>query len=442
MRVLTDRHPRPGSGPAEGPPPPSAEALLVRVVLLLCLLATAAWADWSYDVTANPDNTLNVTATIGQGADPRPWLDDALWACVHDLQLQASDNTWQPCPRPLPGAGPWTLRYRFDLPQAARQERSYRSASQHGRAILTTPSTFLVRPAECHGERYRITAHGTLLCAATEGTGESLDHAPAAVVGNYQTHDFPVSGGVVTLAYQPVPVSEPELLKWVNLSVTALADYYGRLPSPRVLLVIFPHDGRGVRGMAMGNSVIMLPPKSMPAAELRNDWTLMHELSHLGFPGVPYKYHWIEEGLATYLEPIIRVRAGDFPKAQLWKDIVENMPASFVYEVKNHDYNRYYWGGALYWFLADLRIRLNTGKTLQTALQAIVAKGGNLTEDWPLETVLQTGDEAIGKPILRETLQTKEVDLRYYWRQLGLDPPSNDAPWARIRDAVTENTTP
>lgn len=397
----------------------------MRVALLLWLLTAAAWAGWDYDV-AYRDGILAVHARI---PTYRLWLDPDLWPYVSNLTVTGD-----------------TASYRFDLRRCAQEQSHYKIASLHGQAILTTPSTFLLRPSEAEQGDYTLTITGGI-AATTKAPTQDLYHAPAAVFGTYQTRTFPLQGGTVELIYQPVALPEEQLMQWVNLSVTGLAEYYGKLPMERVLLVILEHEGRGVRGLAQGNSVLMLPSKTIDPQELRNDWTLMHELTHLGFPCVPSAYHWVEEGLATYLEPLIRVRAGDFPREKMWLDILENMPPSFPDEsvLDRHDYNRYYWGGALYWFLADLRIRLQTGKTLQTALQAIVKQGGNLTQDWTLEKALQTGDHALGKPILQETLRTQAVDLDYYWRQLGVNIENarlllRAAPWAGIRDAITGTT--
>jgi hypothetical protein len=46
-------------------------------------------------------------------------------------------------------------------------------------------------------------------------------------------------------------------------------------------------------------------------SELASDWMLTHEMVHLAFPSVDEKHHWIEEGIATYVEPIARIRVGD-----------------------------------------------------------------------------------------------------------------------------------
>jgi hypothetical protein len=38
--------------------------------------------------------------------------------------------------------------------------------------------------------------------------------------------------------------------------------------------------------------------------QLDRDWMMTHELIHLAFPDVAEEHHWIEEGIATYVEPI------------------------------------------------------------------------------------------------------------------------------------------
>ena len=39
------------------------------------------------------------------------------------------------------------------------------------------------------------------------------------------------------------------------------------------------------------------------------DWMLTHEMVHLSFPSMADEHHWIEEGIATYVEPMRGVRA-------------------------------------------------------------------------------------------------------------------------------------
>ena len=46
------------------------------------------------------------------------------------------------------------------------------------------------------------------------------------------------------------------------------------------------------------------------SAQFDDDWIITHEMVHLAFPSVAEKHHWIEEGLATYVEPVARARVG------------------------------------------------------------------------------------------------------------------------------------
>src|SRR5260370_683666 len=110
---------------------------------------------------------------------------------------------------------------------------------------------------------------------------------------------------------------------------------------------------------------------------------MTHEMIHLTFPSVAEKHHWIEEGIATYVEPIARIRAGRLNASQMWadlmRDIPQGLPAAGDQGLDNtRTWGRTYWGGALFCLLADIGIRKHTGnaKGLQDALRAINRAGG------------------------------------------------------------------
>jgi hypothetical protein len=120
---------------------------------------------------------------------------------------------------------------------------------------------------------------------------------------------------------------------------------------------------------------------------------------------------------------------------------------------RTHTWGRTYWGGALFCLVADVEIRKRTGnkRGLQDALRGIVAAGGTIDKDWPIERILRIGDLATGTTVL-EDLYAKwskapvEVDLESLWGQLGISLADgkvtliNDAPLASVRTAIT--TTP
>jgi hypothetical protein len=37
---------------------------------------------------------------------------------------------------------------------------------------------------------------------------------------------------------------------------------------------------------------------------------MTHEWVHMGFPNLSQDHHWLEEGIATCIEPVARVQAG------------------------------------------------------------------------------------------------------------------------------------
>jgi hypothetical protein len=191
------------------------------------------------------------------------------------------------------------------------------------------------------------------------------------------------------------------------------------------------------------------------ASELASDWMLTHEMVHLSFPSVAENHHWIEEGIAVYVEPIARIHARQMTAAQMWADLVRDMPKGLPQPGDKgldhtHSWGRTYWGGALFCFLADVEIRRQTHnqKGLQDALRGILNAGGDIRHDWDLQDALKAGDKATGTSVLTGLYakmkdQPVDVDLAAMWKQLGIETERKtvrfveDAPLAPIRRAIT-----
>ncbi len=62
------------------------------------------------------------------------------------------------------------------------------------------------------------------------------------------------------------------------------------------------------------------------AEQLGDDWMMTHELVHTGLPSLPEQNHWLEEGIAVYVEPIARVQAGQLSEEPVWRDMIRDMP--------------------------------------------------------------------------------------------------------------------
>jgi hypothetical protein len=283
---------------------------------------------------------------------------------------------------------------------------------------------------------------------------------PSKAAGE-MTSTLLVGGGRidVTVESGELKLSEAELLHWVQMAAEAVATYYGRYPVPHLTLRIRPFDGRGVRhGQTWGfdGGLIKIGVGSQTqAADLADDWMLTHEMVHLSFPSVADEHHWIEEGIATYVEPIGRIQAGQMTASQMWADLARDMPKGVPRPDDQgldhtHTWASTYWGGALFCFLADVQIREHTQnqKGLQDALRAILSAGGDITQDWKLEDALKAGDRATGLTVLTDLYakmkdRPMDVDLTTMWKRLGIESDGKsvhlleDAPLAAIRRSIT-----
>ena len=252
--------------------------------------------------------------------------------------------------------------------------------------------------------------------------------------------------------------SRPALMSWIDAGARAVAAYYGRFPVPDVALTV--HTGRpgGIAGGRTfgdrGRARIMITAgEDTTAADLRESWVLVHEMIHLAFPSMT-GHEWIEEGLATYVEPLARARAGLIAPDEIWRWLLWGVPKGLdavrsggLDEARS--WAATYWGGASFCFLADVEIRERTGnrKSLDDALGGIVGAGGNVTASWPLSRALETGDRAAGVPVLTELYAKMgkgdpRVDLPSLWRRLGVSSSGgkivydDSAPLAAIRKGI------
>jgi hypothetical protein len=245
-------------------------------------------------------------------------------------------------------------------------------------------------------------------------------------------------------------VPEKDVFRWVQSAAESVTAYYGRFPLPQLLIRITPFEGRGVRnGMTFGDRggrITIRVGNETSVSELASDWMLTHEMVHLAFPSVDDSHHWIEEGLATYVEPIARIQAGHLKVEQMWLDLVRDMPQGLPQAGdrgldRTHTWGRTYWGGALFCLLADVEIRrqTNNAKGLEQALRGILDAGGDIRKEWNLEDALAAGDRAVGVSVLQPLYAKMKdkpvrVDLDKLWIQLGVQ---SDGAGVRFDDSAT-----
>jgi hypothetical protein len=270
------------------------------------------------------------------------------------------------------------------------------------------------------------------------------------------------SGGSTIHVSFPIPPPaplKPVIQTWITKAATAVTNYYRRYPVSAVNITVNLRNRLGVNdGHASGWNgarIEIAVGRNNSAALFDDDWIMTHEMVHLAFPSVAEKHHWIEEGLATYIEPVARARVGQLSPEKIWGDMVDGMPNGLP-EGGDHGldhtptWGRTYWGGAMFCLYADVEIRRRTHnqKGLEDAMRAILEKNGNIQTEAELSDLLATGDKATGVPVLTELYNEwsgKPVtpDLNSLWKQLGVVSDGktvrfdDSAPLASVRKAIT-----
>jgi hypothetical protein len=266
----------------------------------------------------------------------------------------------------------------------------------------------------------------------------------------------------ILVSFVPSDFQLPEkhFVDWVLRSARATASFYGRFPVQQVRISLEPDSGAwvgdGVAWASPDARIRLRIGRDIKAKTLKDDSTLVHEMAHLGFPDLDDIHLWLHEGLATYVETIARVQAGETTAPRAWAYFAEEMPQGLP-EKGDKGLNdtpsidRRYWGGAMFCLVADVEIRRRTQNRfgLRHALRAVLDAGGTLAVTWEIERVLAIADRAVGVPVLSELFPTwkdKSVspDLERLWADLGIRRGGDairlvdTAPLAAVRRGITE----
>jgi hypothetical protein len=258
-------------------------------------------------------------------------------------------------------------------------------------------------------------------------------------------------------------VGRAAILAWVSNAARAVSEYFGRFPVDHARVMVRPAEGRpgvfhgttfGGRGAFTRISV----GQATSAKQLDDDWMMTHEFIHMAFPdvsGQSDEHHWMEEGMATYIEPVARAQIGRMSPQQVWGDFARDMPQGLPQAGDRGldgtpTWGRTYWGGAIFWLLADVQIREATQnrKGLQDAMRGILQAGGDITADWTVRRIAETGDKATGTTVIADLYQQMKAtavptDLGELWRRLGVQVRNgavtfdDSAPLAETRKAIT-----
>jgi hypothetical protein len=290
--------------------------------------------------------------------------------------------------------------------------------------------------------------------------------ASPAAPGDPTPNTVQVAGAAIHVDFAPgeFALGSGPLLEWVRRSANIVAGYYGRFPTARLELRLQPERGAGVQGGQTfgehGAFMRVRVGRDVTSAQLTADWVLVHEMTHLALPDSGSQHAWLSEGIATYVEGVARVQAGNRTETDVWAEELRSMPRGLPQAGdagldNTHTWGRTYWGGAMFCLLADVDIRERTHLRfgLQDALRAVARASGGMTADWPIARVLRTGDAAVGTTSLEDLYaRMKDTpvapDLMDLWRRLGVAPDgasvrlADEAPLAAVRQAIMQAPAP
>jgi hypothetical protein len=254
-----------------------------------------------------------------------------------------------------------------------------------------------------------------------------------------------VAGATLELAFVPGQraSTDDEIAHWVESSLRAVAGYYARAPFGRAVVTVHDHDDDEIFGLAdhhgEGSIALMFGPESRVDGD--DDWVATHELLHLAFPFVGRKHAWMSEGMATYVEAVARVRAGQLDEVTMWRDFRRMMPkgqpiAGDEGLERTHVWGRVYWGGALFFLVADVELRTRGNKGLEHALRALGPAPASVAD------VVRAADAATATTVFAElyakyALRAEAVDLDKLFARLGAGETLDDhAELAHVRRAI------
>ncbi len=308
-------------------------------------------------------------------------------------------------------------------------------------------------------------ATGCFLAGASASAVAASPPAVPAMVGQcVATRELSIAGSQILLVFDTdeLMVDASQICAWVHRAAFAVSNYYGRFPVRKVRIVIHPADAAKVDGgTTYGDSenggplIVVELGRRASEASLDRDWVMTHEMVHLSVPSLPERQHWLEEGIATYVEPVARAQVGELSSRKVWGDMLSGMPNGLPRPGdrgldRTPTWGRTYWGGALFCLLADIAIRQQSDNrlSLRDALRGVVKAGGTIEHDWPVARVLAEADRATGLTVLTDLYGQMSVspgltELDGLWQRLGVSQDGGDirfssgAPEAAIRLGIT-----
>lgn len=366
------------------------------------------------------------------------------------------------------------LTYTVDFGKGiATDKRGDWGFEEKQRIVMAPLVRWVVRPEDRRARgRLRVDFVGgrklALVSGVMDGRTNHIDtdlavmDGPHVVLGDFTHKTIEIAGGRIDVALGKGErgVSDEDLLAWIREGARDVVSLLGQFPIARLQVIVGrggPYAVGSAVTMGMGGaSIFVVVGERTRKADLLRDWVMTHEMIHVAFPNMGFRQRWMEEGLSTYLEPLLRARRGRYEPQKMWAEFVRAMPQGLPRDGdegldRTFTWGRRYWGGAMFWLHVDVEIRRRTegAKSLDDVLRAVLASGGSVALRWDVARLALVSEGATGVTALREIYDdwsSKSVapDLGALWASLGVKAGTSDritfddrAPLARIRQDMT-----
>ncbi len=450
--------------------------MFLRAFLVTMVLALPAWAQ----VVVVPDCTVDVTVAKNLKLDVvyRCRSTTALTFAPDDQEVAAHVSGNRGKIEPVNGIV--EARYRSDLADYARAVNSPAAGVKRGEAVLAPIPGWLLEPRGF--ERLPVIdiraqlPEGFSFATALPKVGDAwrlagtrVGFAGYSAIGRFTLEEIvvpapgslrpgaPKEDGVLRLAILDgfAKGSTPDLVDWVRRTAQAESNYWQGFTAKQMLVglvsVARPGVGYGRTVSGGGATVMVEVGAQVDRRRLFDAWVLVHELIHTGMPFLRGRGTWFMEGAATYIEPIIRARAGWKTEEEVWKEWVDDMPQgvrAFANGLANASGRENYWAGATFMLMADIGIRRATdgAKGLEDCLAGALWNGLDAPQTVQVVDYAAACDRAVGTKTVSELVEryyrgAQPVDLAAFWKELGvslvggrivLDDSAPQAKWRKM----------
>ncbi|WP_018692183.1 M61 family metallopeptidase [Algicola sagamiensis] len=205
-----------------------------------------------------------------------------------------------------------------------------------------------------------------------------------------------------------------KLRQWLRHELKTVQQGVGFFPEQQIFFLIkrATHNREPVpwayveRAQPPGVIFYVSPTFSMQA--FLNDWTAVHEISHLLIPYPGQSGTWFTEGLATYYQNVLHARSGILSPKQAWQKIQSGFRRGLAQTKKqksdflqanqhmhtSRSYMRVYWTGTAFFLEADFRLRTQTPDwTLDLVLKELNTCCRHQRKVWSTELLIHHFDQ-------------------------------------------------